>query len=159
MHSIKRHNLILFSLLAGVVPALLTPASATASYPITLPWRGDALDPGVYFRSRGHTDSDYGNATWAIDFHAATWTGSSWATNDGGGQNVNDYIFGADICSPVDAAVVTAHELLAGCSVTVEPGVEECLVRRVVHVRRPHCTLVVHPCPAKIGTAPHSCVA
>jgi hypothetical protein len=70
------------------------------------PWRGDGLDPNVHFRAQGHTGDDYGNPIWGIDFHAAKWENSEWKSNDGGGQNADEYIFGVNVYSPVDGEIV-----------------------------------------------------
>ncbi|MFV8756792.1 hypothetical protein ACNOYE_40125 [Nannocystaceae bacterium ST9] len=100
-------KLVALGLHAAVWTAICTtPSSSAASYPVTFPWRGDALDPGVYFRSNGHTGKDYGNLSWGIDFHAAKWVSSNWRTNDGGGKNEDEYIFGVPLYSPIDGEIV-----------------------------------------------------
>lgn len=90
-----------------VLASIWIPSSqSVASYPMTLPWRGDALEPNVYFRSNGHTGSDYGNPVWGMDLHAAKWVDPDWQTNDGGNQNTDEYIFGVDLYSPIDGEIV-----------------------------------------------------
>ena len=91
----------------ATLAAIWAPSSqSAASYPTTFPWRGDALDPNVHFRAQGHMGDDYGNATWAIDFHAAKWESGDWQRTDGGGQNTDSYIFGVPVYSPIDGEIV-----------------------------------------------------
>ncbi len=103
----RARKLTSLGIFVAVAATVWTPSSqSVASYPITLPWRGDSLEPGVYFRSAGHTGRDYGNPGWSMDFHAAKWVSPDWRTNDGGGQNEDNYIFGVPLYSPVDGEII-----------------------------------------------------
>jgi hypothetical protein len=118
-------------------------AQSAASYPMTLPWRGDALGPGVYIRSGGHTGQDYGNDGWGIDFHAATWVGPDWEGDDGGSENEDAYIYGVPLYSPVNGEIIacwrTAPEKPA-------PGVDYDLDGDGIFGEKNSCSISGAPC-------------
>ncbi|MEZ4238197.1 MAG: hypothetical protein R3F59_19020 [Myxococcota bacterium] len=85
--------------------SLLLGASAAQAFETTLPLRGDSMPEGTYLRTAGHTSTTYGNSGWAIDFHAAHWTGSSWSSG-GSATNEDRDIYGAAIYAPFDGWIV-----------------------------------------------------
>lgn len=85
---------------------LLAAADWGHAYETTLPLRGDAFESGVYLRSRGHGDTEYGNPGFPIDFHAAEWDGANWQGGNGGSTNEDQFIFGAPLYAPEDLWVI-----------------------------------------------------
>ncbi|WP_096332919.1 hypothetical protein [Nannocystis exedens] len=84
-------------------------AADAHAYPVAFPARGDSLPNGAYFRATGHTGFDYGHNSWAIDFHAAAFSGSQWSRYESGTSgtaNEHALIFGAPLYAPEDGEII-----------------------------------------------------